>query len=123
MVDFVALATTAKELIAEFGRAVSLRKVTTDTPADLAKPWVPGAEATADTAAIGVFLDTQRSFITGELIPADQSVVFLSASELGSVVPIGKDRLVDGSDTWEIVTVNTLKPANTVLLYELMVKK
>ncbi len=123
MVDYVALATTAQELILEFGRAVSVRKVTTAAPGDPAKPWVPGAEATADTDVTGAFLDTQRSFITGELIPSDESVLLLSASELGAVVPINKDRIVDGSDVWEVTKVDTLKPADVALLYELRIKK
>lgn len=122
MVDFASLAATALRLIEANGRAISIRKVTTAAPPDPAKPWIPGAEGTADTAAIGVFFDTERSAITNETIPADQSVLLVAASGLG-VTPIGKDRVVDGSDVWEVVKVNTLKPGATVLLYELMVKK
>lgn len=123
MVDYVALGVVAQELIEEFGRAMSIRKVTTAAPGDPAKPWVPGAESTVDTAGFGVFLETQRSFLTGELIPADESLILLSATEFGAVVPINKDRIVDGSDVWEIVQTNTLKPGATVLIYELRVKK
>ncbi len=122
MADFYTeMAATAEELIKEFGRTVSVRKVTTGAPADVAKPWVPGAEKTADTVTKGVFLETNRSFITGEVIPEDKSLVLLSAKNLGNIVPIGKDRLVDGSKVWEIDTVETLKPADITLLYELMV--
>lgn len=123
MVDYANLAAVALRLIQANGRAVSLRKVTTGAPGDSAKPWVPGAEATADTTATGVFLDTQRSFITGELIPTDESVLLLSASELGALVPINKDRIVDGSDVWEVTKVDTLEPGDTALLYELRIKK
>ena len=124
MADFYTeMAATAEDLIKEFGRTVSVRKVTTGAPADVAKPWVPGAEKTADTVTKGVFLETKRSFITGEVIPEDKSLVLLSAKNLGNIVPIGKDRLVDGSKVWEIDTVETLKPADIALLYELMVEK
>ncbi len=124
MADFYTeMAMTAEDLIKEFGRAVSLRKVTTGAPADAAKPWVVGAESTSDTVARGVFLDTKRSFITGEVIPEDMSLVLLSAKALGTVVPIGKDRLVDGTDVWEVVKVETLKPGDVALIYELMVEK
>lgn len=122
MVDYAELATVAEELIQEFGRAISVRKVTTGAPADPAKPWEPGAEATVDTAGNGVFLETKRSHLTGEIIPADQSLLLLSAAELGAVIPIAKDRIVDGSDVWEITKVETLKPGATTLLYELQVK-
>ncbi len=124
MADFYTeMAATAEELIKEFGRTVSVRKVTTGAPADVAKPWVPGAEKTADTVTKGVFLETKRSFITGEVIPEDMSLVLIAAKNLGTIVPIGKDRLVDGSDVWEISDVETLKPADIALLYELMVEK
>lgn len=122
MADFAALAATALRLIADNGRAISIRKVTTGVPGDPATPWIPGSESTVDTATIGVFLDTERSFITGELIPTDQSVLLIAASGLG-VTPINKDRIVDEGDTWEIINVETLKPATTVLLYELMIRK
>ncbi len=122
MVDYTALATVAQELIEEFGRAMSVRKVTTGAPGDADKPWLPGAEGTADTATTGVFLDTEKSFITGELIPTDQSVLLIAASGL-AVIPINKDRIVDGSEIWEITKVTILKPGATVLLYELMVKQ
>ncbi len=122
MVDYVELATVAQELILEFGRAMSVRKVTTAVPGDPDTPWVPGAESVADTAVNGVFLETKRSHITGEMIPEDRSLLLLSASELGAVVPIGKDRIVDGAKVWEVLRVETLKPGATALIYELQVK-
>ncbi|MEE8518140.1 MAG: hypothetical protein V3S98_03330 [Dehalococcoidia bacterium] len=121
MADFVALAATALRLITANGRAISIRKVTTAAPPDAAKPWEPGSESVADTATIGVFLDTERSFISGGLIPTDQSILLIAADGL-AVTPINKDRIVDGSDVWEITNVETLKPGAIVLLYELMVK-
>lgn len=123
MADYAELAAVAQELILEFGRPVSLRKVTTASAPDPSKPWVPGAEATADAVCVGVFLDTERSFLSGEEIPEDQSIVLVDAKTLGAVVPIGKDRVVDGADVWEVVTVLTLRPADVALLYELRVKR
>ena len=121
MADFAALAATALRLITANGRAISIRKVTTAAPPDADKPWEPGSESVADTATIGVFLDTERSFITGELLPTDQSTLLIAADGL-AVTPLNKDRIVDGSEIWEITNVATLQPGDTVLLYELMVK-
>jgi hypothetical protein len=120
--NFVKLAATALRLIEKNGRAVSIRKVTTAVPPDPTKPWIPGVEVTADTACVGAFFDSDRSYITGQLIPEDTSLVLIAADGLG-VTPIGKDRLVDGADVWEITSVGTLKPADVTLLFELMVKK
>ena len=113
------MADVADDLITEFGQAVTL-KVASGTAYD---PATGGATVTyTDQPGHGCTVDFDKELIDGEKIRIGDQLVLLSP--IGISEPTEGDKLVKGSDTWNIVPpVTVTNPAGTPVLYEVQVRK
>lgn len=121
MPDYTALAATALRLVKDSGRLVQFRKLNSD-PVDNAKPW----RGAADPTVGGVTVDAYAVAVP----PSSASALGLSTSDsdlvkrseqILIVAPASADlaefhEVIDGR-TWRITGVETLRPADTTLLY------
>lgn len=133
--DYSGLFSTATDLIAQFGRDVSL-VLPPQTPADSSKPFgarQTPAVATDDITLTGikaVFLSPEESDRTGQILEAlgggqnvqeTQARVLVAASSLGTNRLDLRWRVVDGDRRLEIVRVEPVQPGGTLLYYDLLV--
>lgn len=121
MVDFVRLANTAKRLIDANGRSLTVNQKST-TSSDSNRPWGATTEANADTlTSIGLEFENNKSFITGEVIKAEEKSFLFNAIDSTNKDLTLFDELVDGTENYVISRVNELKPGSVILLYEFIV--
>ena len=123
--NYTALADKAKVLIATYGRSVTFLRLDR-TVADADKPWRGATDPIGDA----VELATKAVFVppasatklgltteTGDLLKRSSSILIVAlgatAPEDLSTYDVGED----GSRRWKIEGVETLKPADTTLLY------
>jgi len=121
--DYTDLAATAKELIEDFGRTITIRKLDT-APTDVTKPWRGQGTAHTSITPIGVVLDYDAKDIDGEIIRARDKRAYIAAT---SAVVSGNDlstfdEVVDDSITYRIIKAERLKPGSTDLLYTLQLR-
>ncbi len=115
-------AACAQAEIAAAGRAVSIVRVVDGAPADPAKPWDLPAASRTDHATHGLFTAYERRIVDGTLIRADDQKVLIPAQGL-AIAPTTKDRLEDDGSEWRILSVKPLRPGDSVILYELHVRR
>lgn len=119
-IDYSALLASATSLISENGRTVTLeRTVRTNTTG---KPWEPATETVQQQSVSAVWAGYNGDEIDGTLILAGDAKVLISPSGL-SWLPETDCRIVDGSDTWRIVNVETVKPGATSVLLKCQVRR
>lgn len=117
----------AKRLIDKNGRTVKVQRQTGTTPVDVAKPWLGVVPATSETTVKAVFttmrelepfvrLASGRETPTRTPTEAGASVALVPASGLPFTIEI-EHRIVDGSVTHEITSVEILKPGDAPILY------
>lgn len=127
MVNQVKLAATAKRLIEENGRSVTLYKLN-QTPSDVAKPWrgnvAPRAAVVDSATVIGLFLDpvsfSKWGFLKEDddlLARFEQLVIFAASSFTGAETRLEEfHELSDGTARWRIGLTRRLAPGATPLL-------
>lgn len=118
MVDFVKLAKTAKRLIEENGRTITVQK---QGPADVTQPWreattptlttVTGKAAFVDTGSLGAF------WVNADNVKRSEKVALFAANNDGGNSLEDFDQIVDGSTTWKIDRTEVLQPADIRLIY------
>lgn len=113
--DYSELAGVATELIAEFGRAATLLRVSS-SPASPSAPW-EGATATNTTSlpVTAVFVDPSDLITQRDGVPRGEKFALVDG-------PAGSDletynRLHDGSKVWQVVSCEVVHPGDTRLLY------
>lgn len=116
--NYERMANTADRLIASFGEAAILRKVSITVP-DPSQPFILGVPQTTDVACRAVWLDEVQKDRAGELAPTSSQTVYLSP--LTPAEPAKQDLIVRGGQTWAIENVHPIRPAGVVVLYELQV--
>lgn len=121
--DYAAILVTAQELVTEFGKSVTLRRLNT-TPPDPAMPWLPPVDpraAPAETLAVdAVFVEPSSQQFLGvntEMVDwlkrANQIAIVATSADLS-----GFSELVEtDSVVWRVVGVSTLNPGGTRLLH------
>lgn len=118
-------ASVATKLVTQYGKAMSLQRVTGAT-IDPVTGAVSGG--TTDTLGVTGLItrisgnDIQRVMaLSGgaERLSGSEVVVKLTAA----VEPQLTDRLVDGSDTYEIIHVGETNPAGTAIVYSLIARR
>ena len=120
--DYAPLAATAFELVTEFGRPVTLRRLAT-TPPDPDKPWLgpvdPRAAPAATLQVSAAFVDPSSARdlgldaqITDWLKRAQQIAIIASSEDLNNY-----SEMLDGADVWRVVGVSTQRPAATALIH------
>jgi hypothetical protein len=123
MVDYAALAATAKRLIDENGRDVTLTRKDR-TPVDPAKPWRAGG--TTDTT-IGPFravvVPYTEEEMGGTLIKRGDRQALVSGLDGSTNLVEQYNTLTDGSDIWKIEAVDIINPGDTRVVYTLQLRK
>lgn len=123
MVDYAKAAATAKRLIDDAGRNVTLTK-TDRTPGTPATPWRAGG--TSDTT-IGPFKAAVVGFteeeIDGTLVSRGDKKALLSGLDGDTNLIEEFNILTDGSDVWKIMSVKIVNPGDTRVVYVLQLRK
>lgn len=130
MVDYTKLAATALRLIKKNGFQITVNKLGT-TPADPNKPWRGPADNNNPLAATetlwaieaGLSESDAGAVVKKKDIPDDLLVPLLVAPELNTPSLLDYDQVIVDGQTCPIVQITQLKPASTVLLYEIKVEK
>ena len=119
--DELELESVADELIAEFGRTVSLvAPGTTDVSAT--EPWKGKAAKGAAQDVSAVFQRMTKELITGFAVAVGDSVAIIASKELTAPVTTAHV-IVDGSRQWQIVAVVEQKPGNTSFVWFAQVRE
>jgi len=116
--DYSSLAATATRLIEKFGRSVTLtKKGSTSTTAG--KPWQGGTAVDSTSTSIKAVADQTASATLADAFREDTRVKSSDTLIIidGAVEPEEGDKLVDGTQTYEIVSTRSLKPGDTALAY------
>lgn len=112
------MAATASELLAEFGMAVTLSRMTQGA-------YNPATGTNTNTptthAGTGVKLDYEQSEIDGTHIRVGDQRVYL-APDL-AVTPQTGDTLTIGAEVWKVIASRPLSPAGVVVLHDVQVRK
>ncbi|AMR77678.1 hypothetical protein [Cupriavidus nantongensis] len=117
------MAALAQELLAEFGKPLTLRRVVTgDYDPDSgtvpeAPVEYPGTGALFDYESVG----SGQTWIPSTLIEVGDKQCLLSPT--GMPLPATGDKLVDGADVWQVQNVKAVNPAGTPVLYELQLRR
>lgn len=114
--DYADLIETADELLTEFGREdLVLRSFSQSGDA-----WNP-SRTSSDTTVLGIIIDYDDSKIDGSLILATDRRALISPN--AAVTPTTDMRLVEDGQEYEIVRINTVKPAGSAIIYDLQVRR
>lgn len=117
--DYADMATTAAELLAEFGATVT---VTRTTPgARDADTGTLAAGATQTWTPAGVKLEYSQREIDGTQILAGDQRVYMSA--VSGLDPKPGDVVTLGAEAWRVVKSRTLAPAGVTVLLDVQVRK
>jgi hypothetical protein len=111
----------ALKLITKYGTSIKVRRIT-DAVADPTKPWRVTGQTAVDATGVGVFLDYEQKAVDGETILRGDQKVLIAASGL-TVAPAPKDRIVRGTEVWDVVSVQPLKPGDQIVMYEVQVRQ
>lgn len=116
--DYTDLATTATELIADFGRSLTLtQKGSTATTAG--KPWEGGTPSSADPITItGVFRKSSDAFRNDDRVRSTDRVCLIDCA----VEPKEGDKVTDDGTVLEVVAVQEIKPGDTALAYRVALR-
>lgn len=116
--DYAETKADADELIAEFGQSGYVRRPTSSGPAHN-----PTAGAPANHAATFAVIDYSAREVDGSRILATDKRALLAVGSL-TITPATTDLLVEAdAQVYKIVRVGTIKPAGTVVLYDLQVRR
>lgn len=122
--DFVRIAALAKKLIEKNGRTVTFRQLAAST--DPAKPWRTDAPAVAASATQKAAFVSLSSRHLGIELTQDQ--LNLRANELvlagtSTLDLLQMNQIVDGTETFAIEWVQTVKPGDVALFYAFGIKR
>lgn len=114
--DYAEAAADAVAMVAEFGATGAIRRTTNSGDA-----WNP-TQTTTDYDAVMAIVEYTNRDIDGTRIRATDRRVLVSTSGL-SITPTTADKVItaDG-DGLSIVNVNIVKPATTVVLYDIQAR-
>jgi len=126
-IDYVALANKAQTLVQDSGRSVTFRRLDRTTLDDAGKPWrgtaTPRTTVDASVTATAVVVSPAGAAALGivtldsELIKRSQEVMIVALGATSTDDLSTFDEVLDGTVLWKIQKVDTLKPADTTLLY------
>ena len=110
---------SAQKMLAKYGQACTLRKITNGTP-NPAAPWEPVTPTTADTEVkIAFFPNTMANneflhYLPGTEVPAGAEVGYLAGS---APAPSLQDLVIRDSKTLAILSVDRIAPNGEIILY------
>jgi hypothetical protein len=120
-INYSKLATVAKQLITQFGTDWTIRREIKGSynPATNTQP----AQTTNNYTVKAARLEYRKYKIDGEIIQKDDFQLYVEAKDLGIFIET-YDKIVDNEDNiYEIVDVKPIKPGDTVVYYELQLRK
>lgn len=80
------------------------------------------SNASTDTTIFGVFTDYSQNEVNDTLIMAGDKLVIVSALDF-TTPPKLNDFVIDGSDYYKVLSIETVKPASIAIIYKLQVRK
>ena len=105
------------EIITEFGVAATIQR------------WAKGVyDVAAGTHGVGttttpaitvVIEDFNEREIDGTRVKREDKKLLMGGAD---TVPVMNDKIIIGTDKWEIVSITPIKPGNVVVLYEIHVR-
>ncbi len=110
------IATNALAAVQRSGTTFTLTRQTVTTASDT--PWKKSGASDATHTLNGILDDYRDAERDGEIIRLNDRRYLVAASGL-SVVPQPTDTLLDGSTSYEIVAVNTIRAKSTDVCYYL----
>jgi hypothetical protein len=124
--DYAQNRATADRLLAQFGALFTLVK-----PVNVAYDPTSGAMAPVDgsnpttvaTDGIGVVLHYTDSEMANTAIQQGDRKLIISVTSMSGVVPVVGDSVEVGADTFRIVSLETLAPAGTSVIYTAQIRK
>ena len=117
MTFYADMAAVANELLAEFGAAITLRRVSGET--FNAVTGAASGGSSADLATVGIVKTFRANLIDGTRIQHGDRLVILDDTQ----VPVLTDKVLIGADYWNIVDIETKSPAGIPLVYFVQVRK
>ena len=116
--DYTALRATAKDVLAQFGQAVTLRRLT------------PGAYDVNTSRVTQTAVDTVLKGVVFPLSPSatlaakrlEQDVTDQVLLDASGPTPLPGDKVIFGSVTYVIVSVDTIAPSGVPVVHDCMVK-
>jgi hypothetical protein len=129
--DYVSFRLLAERLINENGRDLTLQREDQVNALVPAEPWRAPATTNKVTLAVkGVFIDFEKEDFDGSLVKRGDKRVLVAAKDTEDV-RTGTDNiniedfetLLDGTEIWKIVTVQTIEPGSLRIAYDIQVRK
>ena len=118
MSDFYTdLADTAEDMIEEFGREVTLRRVNPGAYSPATNSNSGGS--VVDRTISAVFTNYSEREIDGEIILRGDQKALVAAT----VEPAHNDKIIDGTKVFTVINVQPLQPGIDVLIYKLQVRR
>ena len=121
------LADLAVELITEEGRVITIRsKVNVPDPA---QPWKLLSTSNTDQVTVGAFFENMYSDLVialGQVLGAPEGARSnLNMKETSCLIPardltseiVAENTIIDGTSTWEIISVEKIGPGTVPVLY------
>lgn len=123
MTEYTRARALAKRLIQKKGRAVKIRVITNDAPADANKPWERG-RTPADFPVHAVFVKFETKPIQGTPVRAgDQEVLIYAEDGIDFIITV-KDKLIDSDlSVWNIVHTEPLQPGGELVMQTIWVRR
>lgn len=116
--NYSGLVTTAERLVAEYGREVTV-VLESQTLADETKPWEGVTSSESSVTVPGVFYDYDSEEVDNDSVrQGDQKLVVYSATDLRNY-----SYVTSQGERWDIITVSQVQPGDTVVVYELQIRK
>lgn len=126
MANYTRMAATAKRLIEKNGRTVTLVRLSRSA-LDTNKPWRgPDPDPDPAPAAItckAVIVPYEAKELEGSLIRNGDKRAFIADTSLPDHDLEKFDTLIDGGDTYKIVSVALFNPGDVRLLYEIQLRR
>jgi hypothetical protein len=117
--NYTKLQATAQRLITKFGKEWTVRRLTKGTYNPAAN--TRSTDATTNYTAKAVRTEYKAYQIDGEVIQRGDFKLLLEAAGL-AITPATTDKMVDGSAIYQIINIKEIKPASTILYYEIQVR-
>ena len=112
--DYSGLQSTATRLIARFGRAATLVKLTTAS----GSAYDPGDPAEVEHAVTICEIGYKQSERDGTLVEQNDRRIMMDSA----VAPTSQDRIVDGADEFVVVSVEATQPGPVAVMYTVQLR-
>lgn len=108
------------EILNDFGKEITVRREKSDI--NKTNPWEGKTDDVETFTAFAVFDKVDDSNIDPTLVRVTDLLAYIPSKGNDFTIEI-KDKIIDGSDTYEIITLEEIKPSTTSLLFKLTLRK